>query len=344
MPIAAELVSGSYFPVLGVRPEAGRSIDRTDDRRPEAHPVVVLSYSHRKNSLGGAQDVVGRTVLVNNHPMTVIGITPATFSGVDPLTVQALWMPAMMKRQATPEWDRLFDRRAAWMHVFARLKSGVSADDAKAGLQPWFKSALEAETLQDGFPTVATDKRGNFLASTIDVLPAARGLSSLRSALERPLLVLMGGTVLLVRLAALNVASLLLARGAARSREVATRMALGASRRRVTGQLLVEALLLTLAGGLLGLVAAPAVAEALLLFLPATGDLTLRSKGTWSRRKPFASERTEASSLYRSSGSRSSSMVWRSACTACMSTSRRSAMQKRWPRRRRARRARSWPT
>lgn len=273
-PVRASIVSGSYFPVLGVQPEVGRLIDRSDDLQPGAHPVVVLSHDYWKNSLAGAQDVVGRKVLVNNHPMTVIGIAPASFRGVDPLEVPALWIPAAMKRQATPEWDRLLDRRTAWVHVFGRLKPGMTLEEARAGLQPWFKARLESDTRQEGFPSVTAELRRNFLASTIDLLPAAGGLSTLRGAVERPLLVLLGGTLLLVLLASLNVASLLLARGAARSREVTTRMALGASRGRITSQLLVESLLIALAGGLLGLVAAPAVSQVLLLFLPEGADLT----------------------------------------------------------------------
>jgi predicted permease len=278
-PVPAEIVSGSYFPVLGVRPELGRLIDQSDDLHPGAHPVVVLSYGAWQNRLGGAQDVVGRKVLVDNYPMTVIGIAPASFSGVDPLSVPALWIPAMMTPQAAaldPGWDRVLDRRTAWMHVFGRLNSGMTTEQTRARLQAWFKSMLEADTRREGFPSVTADQRRNFLASTVDVLPAARGLSNLRGALERPLWVLMVGTSLLLLLACLNVASLLLARGAARSRELTTRLALGASRGRITRQLLVESLLITLGGGLLGLLAAPAVSQALLSFLSQAADLSFR--------------------------------------------------------------------
>jgi predicted permease len=278
-PVPAEIVSGSYFPVLGVRPELGRLIDPSDDLQPGAHPVVVLSYNFWQNRLGGAQDVVGRRVLVDNYPMTVVGIAPASFAGVDPLAVPALWIPAMMTHQAAalePGWDRLFYRRTAWMHVFGRLNPDVTAAQAKASLQTWFKSMLEADTHREGFPSVTAEQRRDFLASTIDVLPAARGLSNLRLALGRPLWVLMAGTSLLLLLACLNVASLLLARGAARKRELTTRLALGASRGRITGQLMVESMLITLGGGVLGLVAAPAVSQALLSFVSQRADLSFR--------------------------------------------------------------------
>jgi predicted permease len=275
-PEPAEVVSGSYFPVLGVRPALGRFIDRSDDVQPGTHPVVVLSHAYWKNELGGAPDVVGRTVRVNNHPMTVIGVAPASFRGVDPGEGPALWIPAAMKRQATPEWDALLDRRAVWMHVFARLKPGVSVERAKAGLRPWFRATLDAETRLADFPTVSAEHRRAFLASTLDVLPAPRGVSSLRGTLERPLWVLLAGTSLLLALACLNVAGLLLARGAARGRELATRMALGASRGRITGQVLAESAIITLGGVLLGLVTAPAVARALVSFLSPEADLGFR--------------------------------------------------------------------
>ena len=90
---------------------------------PDAHPVVVISHDYWQTVLGGAPDVVGRKVLVNNYPMTVIGVAPASFRGIDIGEVPALWIPAAMKRQVTPEWDRLLDRRARWMHVFGRLEA-----------------------------------------------------------------------------------------------------------------------------------------------------------------------------------------------------------------------------
>jgi len=272
----AELVSGSFFPMLEVRPEIGRLIDPSDDREPLAQPVVVLSYPYWKHNLGGATDVVGRTLLVNNYPMTVIGVAPESFRGVDPFDVPALWIPAMMKRVVTPEFDRLLDRRAYWMHVFARLKPGVTAEEADAGLRPWFRSVLEEETRLEGFPSTTAEQRRDFLASTLEVRSAARGRSEVRGAVGRPLGMLMAGAALLLLLATLNVAGLLVARGAARARELTTRLALGASRGRIAGQLLVETSLIALGGGLLGLIAAPAITRALASFHPGETDLSFR--------------------------------------------------------------------
>jgi predicted permease len=162
------------------------------------------------------------------------------------------------------------------MHVFARLAPGVDVDDPRPDLQGWFATMLEEDARRDGFPNVAPEQRSAFLGSAIDVLPAANGVSNLRAVLERPLLVLMGGILLLLLLACFNVGGLLLARGAARRGELATRMALGASRRRVTRQLLVESLLITLGGGTLGLMAAPAISGLLLALLTWSDDLQSR--------------------------------------------------------------------
>jgi predicted permease len=272
-PVGAEIVSGSYFPVLGVGPAVGRLLDEHDDAQPGAHPVVVLSHAYWQSALGGAPDVVGRKVLVNGFPMTVVGVASARFRGMDIGEVPAVWIPASMKAQATPEWDRLLDRRAGFMQVFGRLRPGVSVDEAQVGLQPWFKTMLDEDTRREGFPKVTAEQRAQFLASTIAVRPAAQGRSNFRQRMDRPLVVLMAGTLLLLLLASLNVASLFLARAAARSREIRTRIALGASRVRIATLLLADSLLVAVAGGALGLVVAPLVSRSLLSFLPreATG-------------------------------------------------------------------------
>jgi predicted permease len=269
-PVLAEIVSGTYFPVLGVQPHLGRLIAESDDLQQDAHPVVVLAYEYWHAALGGAPDIVGRKVLMNNYPMTVIGVAEPGFTGMDVGEAVAVWVPAMMKRQATPDWDRdrLFDRRTRWMHVFGRLKPGVTAQSATVGLQPWFKGVLESERRLENFPRTTPEQLRSFLGSFLELTPASGGRSSLRRTMEGPLWVLLAGTSLLVLLACSNVASLLLARGAARGREVVTRIALGASRRRIANQLLIESLAISLAGGLLGIAAAPVVSNALLSFLP----------------------------------------------------------------------------
>ena len=165
-PVLAEIVSGTYFPVLGVRPHLGRLIAESDDVQRDAHPVVVIAFDYWVNALGSAPDIVGRKVLVNNHPMTVIGVAEPGFIGMDVGEAAVLWVPAMMKRQATPDWDRLLDRRARWMHVFGRLKPGLTAELAKTGLQPWFKSVLESDRQLEGFPKTTPTSFGPFSRRT----------------------------------------------------------------------------------------------------------------------------------------------------------------------------------
>ena len=282
-PVLAEIVSGTYFPVLGVRPHLGRLLSESDDVHRDAHAVVVLSYDYWSNDLGAPADIVGRTVLLNNHRMTVVGVAQPGFSGMDVGEAAVLWVPAMMKRQATPGWDRLLDRRARWMHVFGRVQSDVTPEAAMTGLRPWFTSVLQAEMALESFPRTTPEQLRAFLGSYLELTPAARGRSTLRRTLEAPLWVLLAGTSLLVLLACSNVAGLLLARGAGRGREIVTRIALGASRGRIARQLLIESVLISLLGGGLGIAAAPTLSAALLSFLPRdvaraslTSDLDIR--------------------------------------------------------------------
>jgi predicted permease len=277
--VRAEIVSGSYFTVLGVQPVLGRLIDGSDDVHPGGHPVVVLAERYWRHQLASDPDVIGRKISVSGYPMTVIGVAPAGFVGMDPLAIPSLWMPAAMAEQAgnvDAYWNRLLDRRAAWMHIFGRLQRGLTLDTATANLQPWFRRMLETDTRSAGFPNVSADQRRAFLSSTFDLEPVPSGLSAGRRAFQRPLWVILAGTVILLLLASLNVAGLLLARGAARAREFTTRMAIGASRGRIAGQLLVESLLLALTGGVLGLLVTPGVAGVVLFFLPQSEDVALR--------------------------------------------------------------------
>lgn len=277
-PVAAELVSGTYFNVLGVGPTLGRVFGREDDGPAGANPVVVLSHDFWKTQLASAPDIVGSKVLVNSHPMTVIGVAAATFRGIDVGETPSLWIPVSMTGQAMPGWSPLMNRRTRWMQVLGRLRQDVSLGQAQAGLQPWFKAMLEEDTRRADFPRVAPERRAQFLASTIELTPAPQGHSSLRRRLSKPLWVLFAATGLLLGLACLNVAGLFLARGSAREREITTRMALGASRGRVGRQLLADSMVFALGGGMLGVMLAPLALRALIAFLPnGVGENNLQS-------------------------------------------------------------------
>ena len=267
-PAAAEIVSGTYFSVLGVNPALGRLLTMDDDQAPGASPVVVLSYDFWKTQLAGAQDVVGRKVLVNQHPMTVVGVAAPPFRGIDVGEVPALWIPAAMSAQAIPGFNGMLDHRTFWMQVLGRLRPDMTLAQAQAGLQPWFKVMLDEDTRRAGFPRITAERRQRFLASTLELTPAPYGHSVLRRRLSQPLWVLFAATAVLLGLACLNVAGLFLARGSARDREISTRLALGASRGRIGRQLLADSILLALAGGSLGVVLAPLAMQALIAFLP----------------------------------------------------------------------------
>ena len=267
-PLPAEIVSGSYFPVLGVGPALGRVIEESDDGAPGDGPVVVLSYSFWQAQFGGAPDVTGRKVLINNHPMTVVGVAAAGFRGVDVGAAPALWIPASMYAEALPGVEDLLHSPTRWMQILARLRPGVSPAQAQAGLLPWFRPWLEENARRPGFPVITAEIRRRYLASSLHLTPAPQGHSPLRRELSQPLWMLFAATGVLLALACLNVAGLSLARGSARGREIGTRLALGASRGRIGRQLLADSLFLALAGGVLGVVIAPLAMRALLSFLP----------------------------------------------------------------------------
>jgi predicted permease len=273
-PVAAEIVSGSYFPVLGVGPALGRVIEEADDAAPGAAPVVVLSNEYWQAKFGGAADVVGRTVLINQHPMTVIGVAAASFHGVDVGAVPALWIPASMYAEAIPGSADLLRAPDRWLQILARLRPDLTSAHAQAGLQPWFKGWLQDNMRRPGFPAITADRRRRYLASSLELTSAPQGHSALRRSLSQPLWFLFAATGVLLGLACLNVAGLFLARGSARGREIGTRLALGASRGRIGRQLLADSVLLALAGGVLGLAVAPLAIRALIAFLPRDGAAT----------------------------------------------------------------------
>ena len=268
-PVGAEIVSGSYFPVLGVGPALGRVIEPEDDAAPGAGPVVVLAYDFWQTQFGGAADIVGRKVLIGNHPMTVAGVAAAGFRGVDVGFVPAFWIPTSMYADSNhgPGED-LFNGPERWLQILARLRPGVSAAQAQAGLLPWFRAWLEDSTRRAGFPVITAERRRLYLGSSLILTPAPQGHSPLRSSLSQPLWLLFAATGVLLGLACLNVAGLFLARGSARGREIGTRLALGASRGRIGRQLLADSLLLAIVGGVLGIALAPPAMRALIAFLP----------------------------------------------------------------------------
>ena len=269
---AAELVSGTYFSVLGVGTAIGRTFTPEDDRTPDGHPVAMLSYSYWKTRFAGDPNIVGKTVIMNGHNYTVVGVAQRGFDGMELGFATQLFLPIMMRGQAIPmsDPDIFKNRRQRWVNAFGRLKPGVSREQAKASLQPFFHGILEMEVKEKAFNNASAEVRERFLKNIIDVLPGSQGRSYFRMRAVTPLwiLIAISGVVLLIACA--NVASLLIVRATARRREMAIRLAMGAGRARIIRQLLVESLLLSTAGGVLGLALAAWTDRFLIAFLPQT--------------------------------------------------------------------------
>jgi predicted permease len=208
---------------------------------------------------------------VNGHNFTVVGVAQKGFDGVDPGTAQQIFVPVMMRPTLLPLLNEEFEfhnRRTRWVQVFGRLKPGVSREQAQASLQPFFHSMLETEEKQAAFNKASAEVRARFLQNVIQVLPGGQGQWYFRKFLKAPLWVLMALTAGVLLIACANFASLLIARAASRQKEIAIRLAIGAGRFRIIRQLLVESLLLSVAGGILGFALAVWTDRALLAFLP----------------------------------------------------------------------------
>jgi predicted permease len=266
--VSGELVSGNYFPVLGVGAALGRVFTAQDDLIQGGHPIAVLSYGYWKTRFAGDPSVIGRKIVLNGYPLTIVGVSRKGFDGVEPGYSPQIRVPMMMKGQLTDKFYTLNNRRGRFAQVFGRLKPGVTLEQAKAGLQPLFHQILQMEVRERDFARATEHTRQQFLKMWMDVLPAANGRSDLRRQFSNPLLALMAIVALVLLIACSNVANLLIARATARQKEIAVRLALGAGRRRLILQLLEESLLLSGMGAILGIGLAIAIDQALIGFLP----------------------------------------------------------------------------
>ena len=253
-----EFVSGNYFSVLGISSAIGRVLNADDNRTPHAHPLAVLSYDFWRTRFGADTRILGRTIIVDDQALTVIGVATRGFRGVEVDHHPDVWVPAMMANGEIMEPGRL------WIWIVARRRPEISRIQIQAAIDVLLKQYLNS--VYGSHPNAAFRKTA--MSQQIEVREGGIGLSMLRDRFGRPLAVLMAAVALVLLAACANVANLLLARGAARSKEIAVRLSLGATRGRLARQGLMESLLLAISGCVLGVLLAFWGVHAMLQFLP----------------------------------------------------------------------------
>jgi predicted permease len=272
--VEAEMVSGNYFSMLGVKPALGRVLgSQEDDQIYGGHPVVVLSHGYWTTRFAGNPSVIGKKILVNDYPMTIVGVSAEGFVGLDPARSPQIRVPILMKVQMAPDWGWLHmdDRRARWVQVFARLKPGYTPTTASAPVQGLYTQIRAYEMTLPAAKEWSPYSREQFMKGRLLVTSAALGYSGLRNDFSTALVVLMCMVGLVLLIACANVANLLIARAFMRQKEIAVRLSLGSSRARLVRQLLTESLLLSCLGGLLGLAVAIVLTRTLLALVPSQG-------------------------------------------------------------------------
>ena len=231
------LTSANYFDVLGVRPQLGRGFLPAEDQKPGGSPVAVISYRLWQTRFGADSSVVGTTVEIDKHPLTIVGVTPSAFQGSNTGLQSDIWIPLMMQQQFLSFTDRLNLRSEGWLELVGRLKTGQTLPQTQEEMN------LLMQRIVQQFPK---DHQGDNKITLFPMWSSPYGANSRLSTLLPPLMAIAGVVLLL---ACANVANLLLVRSLGRRREIAIRLSLGASRWRLVRQLLVESLVLALAGG-----------------------------------------------------------------------------------------------
>jgi predicted permease len=269
--IEVEMVSGNFFTMLGVGPAMGRVFNsQEDDQTYQGHPVAVLGYDYWNRRFDRDPAVIGKKILINNYPMTIVGVSAAGFAGIDPARAPQVRVPIQMKPIVVPEWGwvRMDDERTRWVQVFARLKSGYTIETAKPQLQGLFTQIRQHELTLPGAKYMNAYVRERFMTGKLELETADIGYSPLRNDFSTALIVLMAMVGLVLLIACANVANLLIARGFMRQREIAVRLSLGATRGQLVRQLLTESVLLSLIGGAVGIALSVALTRGLIALIP----------------------------------------------------------------------------
>ncbi len=238
--VSGAMVTGSYFDVLGLRPAAGRFFLPAEDVTPGTHPVLVLTYGSWESRFGKEPSVIGRELTLNGHAFTVIGVSPEGFQGTEIAPAPEFFVPTMMYEEVTPRPDWIFERRALVFKVIGRLNSGVTIEQAESEMK------TIASNLEEDYPAPNAGR-------SVVLHPLSRIDPSANSTIGLAMTLLTGIALLVLAVASANVANLLMVRAAARRREIAVRVSLGATRMRLVRQLLTESLLLAAMGGMLGI-------------------------------------------------------------------------------------------
>jgi predicted permease len=251
----AMMVSGSYFPLLGLKPALGRLFTPEDDQTIGSHYLAVLSHGYWQNQLGSDPAVLNQQIVVNGQSLTIIGVAPRGFTGTTLGVQPYVYVPVTMRAVMHPWFTGFENRRSYWLYVFGRLKPGVTLAQAAERINTPYHAIIndvEAALQQNMSEQTLT----RFKARTITLEDGRRGQSSVHGEARTPLIFLLGITGLVLLIACANIANLLLARGAQRGGEMAVRLALGATRGQILAQLLAESMLLALLGGIASLLVA----------------------------------------------------------------------------------------
>jgi predicted permease len=248
-----QLVSGTFFSTLGVDPIIGRPILPDDADAPGRNPVAVASYRYWQQTLAANRSAIGSTVSINGTSFTLIGVAPPAFFGTE-LNSEApdLWVPITMQQEVMLQHSLLNPHGLFWMHMMGRRKAEIGSQQVQA----WTTQQLQQFMVAREGANISDKRRSEIRQIYVQILPGGHGVSYLRAQFAQPLYLLMGVVVLVLAIACANLANFLLAKAAAREREVSTRLAMGASRARILRHILTEALLLSMLGGAVGLVLA----------------------------------------------------------------------------------------
>src|SRR5262245_4336099 len=268
------LVSGSYFPVLQLKPVIGRLLSPEDDKAPGEPHVVVLSYDYWQRRFAGDPGVLTQSLVVNGQTMSIVGVAPQGFTSTTVGVKPAVYAPISMRGFSQP-FKGYDNRRSYWVYLFARLKPGVSIEQARAALAtPYRQIVNDVEApLQTG---MSPQTMARFKAKPILMEDGSRGQTSVSTEARAPLTLLFGVTALVLVIACANIANLLLARGAARASEMAVRLSIGAGRGQLIRQLLGESCLLALIGGTGGIFVGHWTLNLMATLLPTEATDTVR--------------------------------------------------------------------